>query len=183
MKKKFAAGLICLLLVVLNLYAEKPKFLLQADLQNAFAWGDIGQSNECNLYSEIIPMPFLTATWQIPIESSARVYVGLRTMPLSIPFIEAYCSAGYAFEKPAGWKKYHVEVLGDFGAGEELIFQYIRIDEIVISEIGLNAFLMPDDKGFFAGLGTNCTLFFYSVSPEVNISSLFSFKLTAGWKF
>ena len=183
MKKKFAAGLICLLLVVLNLYAEKPKFLLQSDLQNAFALGDIGKSNECNLYSEIIPMPFLTATWQIPIESSARVYVGLKTMPLAVPFIEAYCSAGYAFAKPERWKKYHVEVLGDFGIGSELIFSFFSIDSITISEVGLNAFLMPDDKGFFAGLGTNCTLFFYSVSPEVNISSLFSFKLTAGWKF
>ena len=183
MKKKITVWIICLLLVCLKLSAEKPKFLLQTDLQNAFALGNIGNTNECNFCPEIIPMPFLTATWQIPIESSARVYVGLKTMPLAVPFIEAYCSAGYAFAKPERWKKYHVEVLGDFGIGSELIFSFFSIDSITISEVGLNAFLMPDDKGFFAGLGTNCTLFFYSVSPEVNISSLFSFKLSAGWKF
>ena len=183
MKKKLAFGCIFVLLVVLNLYAEKPKFLLQTDLQNAFAWGDIGKSNECNFYPEIIPMPFLTATWQIPIESSARVYIGLKTMPFRVSFIEAYCSAGYAFGKPDSWEKYHVEVLGDFGLGTELIINIPWIEAFTIGEVGLNAFLMPENKGFFAGIGTDCTLFFYSVSPEVNISSLFSFKLSAGWKF
>ena len=183
MKKKITVLIICLLLVCLKLSAEKPKFLLQTDLQNAFALGNIGNTNECNFCPEIIPMPFLTATWQIPIESSARVYIGLKTMPFRVSFIEAYCSAGYAFGKPDSWEKYHVEVLGDFGLGTELIINIPWIEAFTIGEVGLNAFLMPENKGFFAGIGTDCTLFFYSVSPEVNISSLFSFKLSAGWKF
>lgn len=183
MKKKLVAGFICLLVVGFKLSAEKPKFLLQADIHNVFAYWEIGENNEFHFYPQIWPLPFITGTFQIPLKSSARMYVGLKTMPyLAVNCLEAYCSAGYAFEKPEHWDKYHVEILGEFGVGGELIFIEF-FQAAAVCDLGVSVFLMPEDKGFFAGIGTNCFMQFDVLSSYFDLSSLFPIKLSAGWKF
>ena len=180
--KKSVICLFCLLFVCFKISAESPKFLLHFDLENNFADVNLG-SNDKLSFCQYYAVPYATVAWQLPADSSTRLYFGVRISPLlAVNHIEAYVRAGYAFEKSKSWENYHLEISGDLAAGAQIGF-ITSFSALPITDIGGQIFLMPEDRGFFLGMGPNCKMLYDVLSPDLNIFTSLSIKVSIGWKF
>ena len=185
--KKVCVCFILLFLVVLELSAEKVKYLVELDMQSEIVTAEIERNHKTDISRAGWSMPFLAATWQLPSVSSERIYLGIRFLSIFISsYIEAYCRAGYAFDKPAGWapdsfKNCHFEALFDFAFGvEKDLFNDYCLTACPICDFGAQVFLMPDESGLFLGVGPDFMIFY---QPDVKYDCTLFFKFSAGWKF
>ena len=177
MKKTFIALLIFLACSA-SLFATAP--LLAADIEAPVLEVEAGEKSPPQIYPFGLPM--LGIDFQIPASSPVKIYSGFRLFPALIAVvIEADFKAGYAFEKPATWKNHHIELLGNFAAGAQLGF-LDGFSVLPVCDLGFQIYWMSEEKGFFWGLGPNARLLF-DFHNKFKVSSFYSFKLSAGYKF
>ena len=177
MKKTFFALLI-IFTCSGRMFAGSP-FLLMLDVDAPVIEVQYGQKSKPHIYPFF---PMITADFEMPTGSDAKVYLGLRTLPASIGVVlEADTKAGYAFEKPQDWKNHHIELLGSFAAGAQLGF-LDSFSVLPVCELGFSVYWMSEEKGWFWGVGPNARLLLdFHNKPQV--SAHYSLKLSAGYKF
>ena len=179
MKKKVI--LILALLLGAKLFAETPNVLIQADLDVNFI--DLIYDDEDYGPFCFYMIPYLTAAVQIPTDSDFNMYLGLRALPaIAFNHFELYGVFGYTFAKPEGWKNYHLEVTGNAGLGIQLGF-IDSVSVLPITEIGCQVYLMPEDHGFYCGLGPKTFFLFVPYDNPVSVFNSFGVELSAGYKF
>ena len=139
-------------LATVNLFAQPGHFMLQLDGKLLYSGFEAIKSG--SFLVSPFPYPLIDFIYQIPEKSSVKSYFGLELLPL---FPMAFYSSvnnktGYAFNKPEKWKKYHIELLGSVGIGVAGIFAKQTLI-YPVGELGCQVYWMPEDKGFFWGLG------------------------------
>lgn len=173
--KKLLITILLLLCCAGGLFATP--FMLVLDAEAPVIYGGEG-SPQVHAFG----IPMIGADFQIPTVSPLKMYTGFRTFPALIGVIlEADVKAGYAFEKPANWKNHHIELLGNFAAGAELGF-LDGFSVLPVCDLGFQTYWMCEEKGWFWGICPNAFLFFDSYH-QFELSTIFSLKLTAGYKF
>lgn len=178
MKKKLIV-LIAIFVSSACLFAKSSNFLLQLDTEiNYFQFLDSEEKG-----FSIYPMPVLEVDYKLPTSSSFKSYLGFQVLP-AIPFCSVAALVndrfGYAFKKPEKWNKYHIELLGNVGAGAVFLFWY-GVNVLPLGDVGFQIFFMPEDKGFFWGAGPDVIcLCDYDFS---SIGFMFSFSVNLGYKF
>lgn len=161
------------------LFAKSSNFLLQLDTEiNYFQFLDSEEKG-----FSIYPMPVLEVDYKLPTSSSFKSYLGFQVLP-AIPFYSVAALVndrfGYAFKKPEKWNKYHIELLGNVGAGAVFLFWY-GVNVLPLGDVGFQIFFMPEDKGFFWGAGPDVICI--CENDFSSIGFMFSVSVNLGYKF
>ncbi len=178
MKKKLIV-LIAIFVSSACLFAKSSNILLQLDTEISYCPLFGFEEKDFSIY----PMPVLEVDYKLPTSSSFKSYLGFQVLP-AIPLSSVVALGndrfGYAFKKPEKWNKYHIELLGNVGAGAVFLFWY-GVTVLPLGDVGFQIFFMPEDKGFFWGAGPDviCVCDYDFSSTMI----MFSVSVNLGYKF
>lgn len=181
MKKKLIVLFMSFVLGGSALFADSFHFLLQADCEIPNLIINYDKSLSFSFYP--YPMPFLETNFQMPSKANERIYLGLKLLPTGLGGIAEISSRfGGIIKESKIWDNHNVELLAGFAAGAQIgLLDAVYI--VPTFDMNFQAFLMPDNKGFYVGLGPNIKMMLDIYSSNFSFEAFISAMLCAGYKF